>query len=634
MSAVQLVKYWLWIGVITSLAGWSLSAIEQLNRGGYCVFFAAAVAAIFLGRKQLDLSCALKGWNWKKISRRFRRPLPLTFALLTLLIFAGGLMYPPSNHTAMTYRIPRVLNWLAESNWFWIHTADPRMNDRACGIEWMATPLLLFTRSDRALFLLNFVPFLLLPGLLFSICVRLGVRARVAWHWMWLLPTGYSFLLQAGSAGNDTFPAVYLLAAVDFGLRAWSSRRIADVWHSILAAALLTGAKATNLPLLLPWAIVLFPLLPLLRRKLLATVSVVLIAAVISFLPTAVLNHVYCGDWTGAIIEPAHMTMSNPVTGIWGNTFQILLNNFVPPFFPQAQWWNQNAARILPEPFVSAVQKNFDIGYFQIGELPTEDWAGWGFGLSMLLTASLIAALRLRGRRKSDHESKFPVPPMVRRLVLLAPWVALLVYCAKSGMVTAARLISPYYTLLLPALILGAGHAQVVRRRWWRAAMWSSVMLAAAVLILTPPRPLWPAQTILSSALEAKPGNRLLTRALKVYSVYGTRSDPLAVLRPMLPPNTSVIGFVGTGDDIDISLWRPFFTRRVQHVLIEDSPETIRELKVRHAVVSGLALKEKNISLDSWLQEKQATLLATTNAIVKVADGPQPWHIVRFEHGN
>ncbi len=126
------------------------------------------------------------------------------------------------------------------------------MNDRACGIEWLSAPLLLFTKSDRALFLLNFIPFLLLPGLVFSIFTRLGVRARVAWQWMWLLPTGYDFLLQAGSIANDTFPAVYALAAVDFAARAWQSRRAADLWHSILAAALLTGAKASNLPLLLP----------------------------------------------------------------------------------------------------------------------------------------------------------------------------------------------------------------------------------------------------------------------------------------------------------------------------------------------------------------------------------------------
>ena len=80
------------------------------------------------------------------------------------------------------------------------------MNNRPCGLEWLSAPLLLFTKSDRGLFLVNFLPFLLLPGLIFSVLTRLGVRARVAWHWMWLLPTGYNFLLQGGSLGNDTDP--------------------------------------------------------------------------------------------------------------------------------------------------------------------------------------------------------------------------------------------------------------------------------------------------------------------------------------------------------------------------------------------------------------------------------------------
>src|SRR5208283_5640035 len=108
--------------------------------------------------------------------------------------------------------------------------------------EWLTAPLLLFTKSDRALFLINFISFLLLPGLIFSLFTRLGVRARVAWQWMWLLPTGYTFLLQAGSAANDAFPTVYALAALDFACRAWASRRPAQLGLSALCAALLTGA--------------------------------------------------------------------------------------------------------------------------------------------------------------------------------------------------------------------------------------------------------------------------------------------------------------------------------------------------------------------------------------------------------
>ena len=214
--------------------------------------------------------------------------------MLALLVFLGGILYPPSNYTGLNYRVARVLQWLAHGQWCWIHTPNYRMNDRACGIEWLTAPLLLFTKSDRALFLINFIPFLLLPGLIFSVFRRLGVRARVAWQWMWLLPTGYNFLLQAGGVANDTFPAVYALAALDFGCRAWISRRPADLWHSYLAAALLTGAKASNLPLLLPWAILILRAAAFAPQPVM-TLLVILLAALVSFLPTAILNVHYWG---------------------------------------------------------------------------------------------------------------------------------------------------------------------------------------------------------------------------------------------------------------------------------------------------------------------------------------------------
>ena len=267
MSLLPAVRIWIWVSVLASVAGWLLSALGQLNRGGYAVFCGVLAASLWLGRKHLGWLAPEWACNWGKARARFRRWLPAGFAGLALLIFLGAVLYPPSTHEGLSSRVPRVLHWLADGQWHWIHTPNGRMNDRPCGLEWLSAPLLLFTRSDRGLFLVNYIPFLLLPGLLFSVCTRLGVRPRVAWHWMWLLPTGYNFLLQAGSLGNDTTPAFYALAAVDFGLRAWKSRRPADLWLSILSAAFLTGTKLSTLPLLLPCAVVVLPCLPLLLRR-------------------------------------------------------------------------------------------------------------------------------------------------------------------------------------------------------------------------------------------------------------------------------------------------------------------------------------------------------------------------------
>ncbi len=676
-----LVRLWIWISAFASFAGWTLSALGQLNRTGYATALAAfAGAAVVCSltacrkhrtsnierrtpketpspgnvrRSMFVVRCSA----FPKLFRRFRRPLPLCFAALAVMIFIGGAIHPPANYTGLGYRVGRVLQWLSHGGWFWIHTVDFRMNDRACGIEWLSAPILLFTNSTRGLFLLNFLPFLLLPGLIFSVFTRLGVRARVAWAWMWLLPAGYNFILQAGGIANDTFPTVYALAALDFGLRARKSKKFSDLGYSIVAAALLTGAKASNLPLLLPWAIVMvtsgvwrvtrsekFPSLVTRHAALLV------VAAVVSFLPSAILNVHFLGDWSGLSIERAGMDMKNPLVGAWGNAALLLLDNFTPPFFPFAGWWNTHALAMLPH-FISApLMTNFEGGFFWLGELPTEDWAGIGFGVSLLLAVSITGSFCIRRQKHSTFNIQPPTPncrqPGGTRffgcsalnvecwmlpLLRLAPWIALLAYCIKSGINTPARLVAPYYPLLLPLLLIGAGQSRIVRRRWWRALAGGVMLLAFAVLVLTPDRPLWPAQTILSGLAARHPGPPLISRALEVYTVYSKRSDPLAGVRVLLPKDVQTVGFIGAEDDCDISFWLPLGSRRVEHFLLSDPPELFRQKHVEYVVLGGLNLQLRGTTLDAWRQKTGAELVARTNATLKVSEGPQEWFVVRLK---
>jgi hypothetical protein len=625
-------KLWIWLSALASAAGWTLSAMGQLNPKGSAVFaILAFLVWIWIGRACPDQpGLSRKRSIWRIAQKRFRRFLPMSFALLALLVLLSGLFYAPSNHTGLSYRVPRALHWLAEQHWHWIHTPNYRMNNRACGIEWLSAPILLFFKSDRGLFLLNFLPFLMMPGLVFSLFTRLGVREHVAWHWMWLLPTGYCFLVQASSIGNDAFPTVYALAAVDFALRARASQRVSDLFVSVLAAALLTGAKASNLPLLLPWGVAILGVgqLPLRRPVSAGFVAVLALAA--SFLPTAILNVVHCGDWSGLVLERSGMDMKNPFVGIWGNALLLVSNNFVPPFFPLAGWYNQSVSSWLPGFITGPMNANFEDGYLRLFELPTEDWAGLGFGVSSLVFVSLVAALR-RGLRVSPATGFARlVSAWVRCGVTGGSWLALLAYCIKSGMVTPARLISPYYPLLIAPLLLLVGQTEVVRRLWWRVAEMLVVGTALGVLVVTPARPLWPGQTLLVQLAKSRPEDRLLQRASKVYSVYGLRSDPLANVRALLPRNESVIGFIGTEDDLDISFWRPFTTRKVKHFKLDDPVEWIRQCGIEYVVVGGFNLKMESKTLDWWLQKNGAELIGTVEAVVKVSEGPQPWHVARI----
>jgi len=625
MSFQPCVQFWIWISAFATLAGWTLSAAGELNRPGYAIAGGVFMVFLFFVRKRLASPRANNFSFARRSLRRFRRPLPLGFAALATLIFISGIIYAPDNYTGLTYRVGRVLQWLSHGHWVWVHTTDFRMNDRACGMEWLMTPVLLFTHSTRALFLLNFLPFLLMPGLIFSIFTRLGVRPRVAWQWMWLLPTGYDFLLQAGSIANDTFPAVYALAAIDCALRAADSKKIPDAANSILAAALLTGAKASNLPLLLPWGILMFPLLPLLWKKIGVTIPVVLLAAVVSFLPTAILNLHYLGDWSGLSIEDTGMKMKNPFVGIWGNTFIFLLDNFTPPLFPFAEWWNHHAVSVLPH-FISApITANFEKDSLALGELPTEDWTGIGLGLSLLIAVTIGSNLFCR-----RDSSSAPSLSAFRIFILAAPWLALLAYCAKSGMNTGSRLIAPYYALLLPLLLIGGATPKIIRTGWWRVLVYLNMFLALLVLVLTPDRPLWPAKTILSGLAARHPHSHSLARAFEVYSVYAKRPDPLADVRALLPPDVKTVGFLGAEDDCDFSFWLPLGSRRVEPFLLSDPPQRFRELGVQYAVVGKVNLDLRRTTLDDWLKKTGAQLIATTNATQKVAEGSQPWYVVRF----
>lgn len=676
MSTWPAVRAWIWVSVIASSAGWVLSWLHALTRTGYVAFFviAAAIAWASFRFKPLHALFGLEPQSSPaalccrtsrralraRLRRRFRRPFPMAWAGLTFLVLVGAIIYSPNNHTALSYRIPRSLQWIFHHGWFWIHSPDARVNDRACGLEWLSTPILLFTKSDRLLFVVNFIPYLFLPALIFSLWRHLGVRPRVAYYWMWLLPGGYVFLLQAGSTGNDTFPVVYLLAAMLYAVQAHQRSSITLFWYSVFAAALALGAKPTCLPLMLPWALLIIPGL---RRFLkgfgtarsveagvryfvstigysFATLCFCAIALLVSFFPNALLNIHYCGDWTGASIENAGLAVKNPLTGIWGNAFLLTLKNFLPPLFPWAGWWNQHAPEVLPQAMVHAMERSFEPASHVVGEIPTEEWAGLGFGISVLLLISVCAVPFIRrnvllARVRAGAGPRTPRtlnPPFLPKRLVLAVlasfWIALIGFSSKSGMVDAARLATPYYPFICCTLLVGAAQSDIVRRRWWRFFAWCSLALALMVLIIVPSRPLFPARALLGNAAAAHPNSRALQRALNVYTVFGERSDPLANVRALLPPHVHLLGFLGTEDDIDISLWRPFFDRRLEYVLPADSAESIRARGLRYVVAGGYQLQIHKVPLEDWLKQVNAEVIAETAAIQKLAEGPQPWYIV------
>ena len=45
--------------------------------------------------------------------RRFRRPLPLIYLVVLVMVSVGAISHAPTNYDGLTYRLPRMLNWLS-----------------------------------------------------------------------------------------------------------------------------------------------------------------------------------------------------------------------------------------------------------------------------------------------------------------------------------------------------------------------------------------------------------------------------------------------------------------------------------------------------------------------------------------
>jgi hypothetical protein len=618
------IAVWILFCTLLNAAGWGLSAVHQLNFWGYAmVFLAAGAVALWWHRR---IRPTLKtGFRL----RRFKKVFPLAFAVVAALALLGGLLHAPVNYDALAYRTPRVLHWLAENQWHWIHTDFHRLNTRGSGFEWLTAPLILFTRTDRLFFLINAISLLLLPGLSFRVLTGLGVRRKVAWHWMWVLPCGYCYILQAGSIGNDLFGATLALAAVDYALKAARERNAPAAWLSILAAALMTAGKGFNLLILLPWGLAMLPTTLVLLRRPLPTFAVGLLALSVSLVPTSLLNLKYCGDWKGLAAEPVQMATGEPLLHLGVNSVMITLQNFSPTFFPAAAPWKRWLSHAMPDEWVDKLRAHFEGGGIPFGlpEIQMEEGAGLGFGVSLLLATVLLGRHRLRRPFWTGSPSSIATPAI---LVAGGAWLVVLYFFTQSGLGCPARYLAPLYIFLLVPVLRLPRAGELIRKTWWRGLALSGFILAALLVIVTPPRPLWPAQTLLRAVQADTSTSPILKRIWTVYSVYGARADGFAPVRATLPTDLNMLGLL-TFDDPETSLWKPFGSRRILHVTRADTAQSLRDRGIKLVLVSEYILQShQNASMDEWLARYDGEILHSLDLILRAGRGPTRWHLVRI----
>jgi hypothetical protein len=624
---LNIVRIWILCSTWLVSAGWVLSALHQLNRTGYVVVVALAGTAGFIWWQKNHRPLREVFFRAaRQLRHRWRHPLPLLFFVLAVMTLVAGALYVPSNNDSNEYRIPRVWHWLAQGQWHWIHTLDERMNIAGCGFEWLSAPLMLFTRTDRFIFLINWVSYLMLPGLIFSVFTRLGVRPRVAWWWMWLLASGWCYVMQAGSTANDSFIVIYALASVDLALRAREKKSVPDLWLSLLAAALVTGAKQTCFPLAALWLVAAWPSAKLLlarpRMTLLAGAAGLLVSgAVLIFF-----NLERTGSWMG--MQPnsmwTHCAVNSPFWGVIGNAFCIPEQNLQPPYLPGVQAWNAAMQGFVQTPFGSHFAGFEAFGFLAQGVSGTN--AGIGLWVVLLTLISIWGARHYRlaatwpPGKECDGQLRF---------LRLLPWGLLLVFMAKVSSYPNARQLAAYYVFLFPCFLVFPGHAGLVRRRWWQRLGLLVMLLTAGMLIVARDRPLFPAKTILVPLKEKYPGWKFLAKAWDSYACRLSLDVQRKVFHNSLPPTEAVVGYATVRGSQEAQLWLPFGSRRVQRVLPEDTSRQLQADGVHFVLVDDSGLEMLGLTIADWTKQFDGVVI--DSAAFETQPGKTGWdYLVRL----
>lgn len=615
------VRAWLAWSAGCALVTGALSLPGWLNGWGW----AAAVALGWVGG-------TAAGWiRWIRPTfrpRRLRRGLPAAFVLTLVLATLGACLFPPTNIDTLWYRLPRVIQWLQAGRWHWLDTERWRLNSIAFGLELHWLPWAAWGMPDRVLALPNLVSFALLPGLLFRVFRQAGVTGRVAWTAMWVVASGWCFVAQAGSTASDAFAAVYFLAAMDGALAFGRSRRPGLLAWSVVAAALMTNTKQTNLPLLLPWVVALAPAHATLRalpgRFPARTGLLLVVAFLVSTGPLLVANVIHAGSWTGTPDwanerwRPAHPGFAMAVQLPF-----LLLQNLQPPITPGTEAWNAWMAAWTSGPIAPWFQ-GFDLPgrlFAQIGE----HCVGFGLAPTLWVLALLLAP---RGPRHATTAVATTANP-ARRLgfrLAIATGLSAAVLLSRIGFLELARYFAAYYPLLLLPALLRRGADPLLRRRVGQIASLAVVVAGVAFVATVRHRPLaCPPGLLQSSPLGRVGAIHRLGDALAFQTGFGRQ---LGEFERILPPGEP-LGWAHDSPGEAEFAWPPG-RRRIRLMRPEATGEALRRAGLRWVVASAITETNAPAALERWAAERGGQVRALVPFVFRFGVPAVPYALVEL----
>jgi hypothetical protein len=201
----------------------------------------------------------------------------------------------------------------------------------------------------------------------------------------------------------------------------------------------------------------------------------------------------------------------------------------------------------------------------------------------------------------------------------------------KVGTYQNARQLAPYYVFFFPSLLLMAGQAPLVQRRWWQRCGLAVMLSAVALLLVSRDRPLLPSETLARQLHARHPKSRFLAL---VHEAYWIRSSSEILRQPFagyLPTDEGVVGYATFHGTCEPGLWAPFGTRRVKRVLQEDSPAEIRSRGIRYVVLDEDDGWFKAKPLAQWLADANAELVKEIAYLPAPRSAPNRLYLVRLK---
>jgi len=668
------------LSTLMVVSGWTLSSVSALTPGSYLL-----VAVIGFGiiayelrrpgrlRFRFRLHRRIALW-WKR-----RRALPLLYVLVALLVTLGAIIYEPNNFDGLSYRVPKLIFWLHAHRWCWIDSPYVPVNSTLPNYEWLTMPLYLLTRGLHSQVVINLISFLLVPPLFFTLLRALGVSPRMAYDWMWLLPSGYGIALQAGGIGNDLLGLTAILAALycairftarsspscrfplpglssevllrppkRFGRRGLTkeeergrgegelpqtiisgpqtaSPRPGLLFDAILAAAFCTGIKLSNPPLVGLVAIVLLRDVRqlLLHRRIL--VGSVAVGLAISALIPLLLNRHYAGTIFGT--PPNYAQVTNPAVGWLGNGLILLLSGIEPPLFPSAHHLTALLQKSLGPQVLAWISSHYEKFELKLNELPQEEASSLGLGITAALLVCFVLWLRHRGQSRSPN-----------RTGLLKPWqftawwawllLSLLVVLAKLGTGQALpRNLLPWFPVLIAALLAVFGTESVVRSRVWKVVAVCAALSVLPALALSPSRPLIPPRLLFGFAERCGVKPSATERMKIVYDVYAQRADPYTELRNTIPVSVKELALVTDGGEPTSSFLKPYGKRICRYLRNGAEVELARADGLDFVIIHEAACETYfGMNAQQWCQTFHAEMIKSSD--IRIFAGQPPWRYV------